>query len=251
MFHVKPPVEGGSVGDAPPAERLIRRLDAAGVGVPSAVAAALIALLDRLAVQRQNLTTITDVDEAIDRHLVDSLVALSLPEVAAATSIVDVGSGGGFPGIPLAAALPDATVTLVESERKKAEWLERCAGDFPNLRVVADRSEHLAARRREAWPLATARAVASPAAVLELTAPLVAQGGHVVLWRTADADPDLDADALVAAETLGLERLEPRSVEPFAGARRMLDRYAKRAPTPERFPRRPGRAAKRPLGVKR
>jgi len=251
MFHVKPPIEGGSVGDASPAERLARRLDAAGVGVPPAVAAALIALLDRLAMQRQNLTTITDVAEAIDRHLVDSLVALSLPEVAGATDVVDVGSGGGFPGIPLAAALPGATVTLVESERKKAEWLERCAEDFPNLRVVADRSEHLAARRRETWSLATARAVASPAAALELTAPLVAEGGHVVLWRTADADAALDADALVAAETLGLERLEPRSVQPFPGARRMLDRYAKRAPTPERFPRRPGRAAKRPLGVKR
>lgn len=239
------------MGDLSPAERLTRRLHAAGVDVPPAVSGALIALLDRLAVQRQNLTTITDVDDAIDRHLVDSLVALSLPEIAAATDIVDVGSGGGFPGIPLAAALHGATVTLVESERKKAAWLERCAEDFPNLRVVADRSEHLAARRRETWSLATARAVASPSAALELTAPLVAVGGHVVLWRTVDADAALDEDAAVAADILGLERLEPRSVEPFPGARRMLDRYAKRAASPERFPRRPGRAAKRPLGVKR
>lgn len=239
------------MGDPLPAERLSGRLAAAGVTVAPEVAAALIALLERLAAQPQNLTAITEIGEAVDRHLADSLVALSLPEVAAATEIVDVGSGGGFPGIPLAAALPAATVTLVESERKKAAWLERCADDFPNLRVVPDRSEHLAARRREAWSLATVRAVAAPAIALELTAPLVAVGGHVVLWRTTDADAALDADAAAAAEILGLERLEPRTVQPFPDARRMLDRYAKRAPTPERFPRRPGRAAKRPLGAKR
>jgi 16S rRNA (guanine527-N7)-methyltransferase len=239
------------VTDPSPARRLERRLADAGLTVAPEVAARLIALLDRLATEKQNLTTITEVDEAVDRHLADSLVALALPEVASATTIVDVGSGGGFPGIPLAAALPDCIVTLVESERAKARWLTRCAEDFPNLRIVADRSEHLASARREEWSLATARALASPAAALELTAPLVAVGGHVVLWRTANADPALDADAGAAAEILGLERREPIPVSPFPGARRMLDRYAKLAPTPDRFPRRPGRAAKRPLGVGR
>jgi 16S rRNA (guanine527-N7)-methyltransferase len=245
-FHVKP-LE--PVSDPSPARRLELRLAEAGVTIPADAAAALIALVDRLAAQKQNLTTITDVDDAIDRHLADSLVALALPEVRVAATIVDIGSGGGFPGIPLAAALPDAVVTLVESEKKKAQWLQRCADDFPNLRIVADRSEHLAAARREEWSLATARALASPAVALELVAPLVSVGGHVVLWRTADADPSLDADAEAAAAVLGLERRESLAVTPFPGARRMLDRYAKVQPTPERFPRRAGRAAKRPLGV--
>jgi 16S rRNA (guanine527-N7)-methyltransferase len=237
------------VSDPSPARRLERRLADAGVTIAPSVSAALIALVDRLAAQKQNLTTITDLDDAVDRHLADSLVALALPEVRAATTIIDVGSGGGFPGIPLAAALPGAIVTLVESEGKKARWLERCVGEFPNLRIVADRSEHLAGARREEWSLATARALASPAVALELTAPLVAVGGHIVLWRTAGADPALDADAAAAAGILGLERMEPHPVAPFPGARRMLDRYAKVLPTPGRFPRRAGRAAKRPLGV--
>jgi 16S rRNA (guanine527-N7)-methyltransferase len=219
------------------------------VNIAPDVSGALIALVGRLAAQRQNLTAITDLGDAVDRHLSDSLVALALPEVSSATTIVDVGSGGGFPGIPLAAALPHCVVTLVESEGKKAQWLTRCAAEFPNLRIVADRSEHLAAARREEWSLATARALASPAAALELTAPLVAVGGHVVLWRTSDSDPALDADAATAADILGLERLTPAPVTPFPEARRMLDRYAKVAPTPRRFPRRPGRAAKRPLGA--
>lgn len=239
------------MSDLSPARRLERRLAAAGLTISPEVSGALIALVDRLSAEKQNLTAITDVDEAIDRHLADSLVALALPEVAAATTIVDVGSGGGFPGIPLAAALTGCVVTLVESEGKKARWLTRCADDFPNLRIVADRSEHLATAHREEWSLATARALASPATALELTAPLVAVGGHIVLWRTADADPALDADAAAAAEILGLERLDPVPVTPFPGARRMLDRYAKVAPTPGRFPRRPGRAAKRPLGAAR
>lgn len=145
-----------------PVIRLRTRLEALHIELPEATIGALIALVDRLLMQRQNLTAIADMDEAIDRHLADSLVSLCLPEVAAATAVVDVGSGGGFPGIALAAALPHATVTLVESERKKCQWLERCAADFPNLRVVADRSEHLAAARRESWPLATARALAAP-----------------------------------------------------------------------------------------
>lgn len=234
-----------------PVERLAAALDAVSVTVPAPVQAALIALVDRMLVQRQNLTAITGMNEAIDRHLVDSLVALRLPEIAMATGIVDVGSGGGFPGIALAAALPSVEVTLVESERKKAQWLERCAADFPNLTVVADRSEHVAATRRDAWPLATARALASPPAALELTAPLVRVGGHVVLWRGSDADPRLDADADAAARILGLRRLEPVPVTPFAGARRILDRYAKVEPTPAAYPRRPGRATKRPLAAPR
>lgn len=230
-----------------PVVRLRTRLEALHIELPEATIGALIALVDRLLMQRQNLTAIADMDEAIDRHLADSLVSLCLPEVSAATAVVDVGSGGGFPGIALAAALPHATVTLVESERKKCQWLERCAADFPNLRVVADRSEHLAAARRESWPLATARALAAPSVALELTAPLVQVGGHIVLWRTVDADPVLDADARAAAAELGLERLDPRPVSPFPGARRMLDRYVKAASTPATYPRRAGRAAKRPI----
>lgn len=232
------------------AARLRAHLLAAGLDLHPAVAEVLVAVVRRMAAEPQNLTAITTLDDAVDRHLADSLVALTLPEVAAAQAIIDIGSGGGFPGIPLAAALTGAGVTLVESERRKADWLERCGERFPNLRVVADRSEHLAAAERELWDLATVRAVAAPSVALELAAPLVAVGGHAVLWRTLDAEPELDRHAAVAAAELGWEPLGAVPVLAFPGARRSLDRYRKSEPTPPRYPRRAGIAAKRPLGAR-
>jgi 16S rRNA (guanine527-N7)-methyltransferase len=113
---------------------------------------------------------------------------------------------------------------------------------------VADRSEHLATVEREAFPLAVARALGPLPVALELTAPLVAVGGAVVLWRGDANDPQAEAAGVRAARELGLEPAQPVPVEPFPGARRRLQAFAKVAPTPARFPRRPGRAAKRPLG---
>lgn len=220
-----------------------------GLGLGSAPVAALVGVLEAMAAERQNLTAIADPLEAVDRHLADSLAALALTEVASAVACVDVGSGGGFPGLALAAARPDMDVTLVESERRKADWLRRASAAFPNVRVVADRSEHLASLERERWPLATARALAPPPVALELTAPLVRIGGAVVLWR--GDDPGADADVVAAAAALGLEPRPALPVAPFPGARRRLQAFAKVAPTPHRFPRRPGRATKRPLGARR
>jgi 16S rRNA (guanine527-N7)-methyltransferase len=219
-----------------------------GVELSPAIAAALVGLLDRIALEPQNLTAIESLDDGIERHLLDSLAGLSLPVVAGARALVDVGSGAGFPGLALAAARPDLVVTLVESERRKADWLRRASAGARNLRVVADRSEHLATAEREAYPLAVARALGPLPVALELTAPLVAVGGAVVLWRGDASDPATEAAAARAARELGLEPAPPVPVTPFPGARRRLQVFAKAAPTPSRFPRRPGRAAKRPLG---
>lgn len=233
---------------AGPAPRLIDRARALGVALDPAAAAGLIALLDRIAVEPQNLTTIEGLDEGIDRHLLDSLVGLTLPEVAAAEAAVDIGSGAGFPGIALAIARPGLAVTLVESERRKADWLARASAAIPNLRVVADRSEHLAGTERERYPLATMRALGPLPVCLELAAPLVAVGGRVVVWRGDETDPELERAAADAAAELGLEASDPVAVTPFPGARRRLHAFRKASPTPRRYPRRAGRAAKRPLG---
>ena len=229
-------------------DRLRDRAAAMGVALDPAAARALIDLLERIAAEPQNLTAITGLDAGIDRHLADSLVALTLPEVAAATSVVDVGSGAGFPGLALAIARPDMDVTVVESEGRKADWLRRASAAIPNVRVVADRSEHLAADARESYSLATMRALGPLPVGLELTAPLVAVGGAVVAWRGDDADPALDEASARAAAELGLRPDAPLPVAPFPGARRRLQVFHKVAPTPARYPRRPGRAAKRPLG---
>ncbi len=217
-----------------------------GVEIPLASAAALVAVIDELLAQRQNITAVDDLDTALERHVADSLAGAAQPEIRDATGIVDVGSGSGFPGLALAVALPGLEVTLVESERRKAEWLESVSVRFPNVRVVRARSEDLAKRRPAAWPVAIARALAPPPSALELCAPLVARGGHVVLW-CGPRDAEMDARATRAAAELGLAPADVRPVAPFPGARRHLHVHEKPHDTPPRYPRRPGRASKRPI----
>lgn len=234
MFHVK---HG-------PAARLLAAAGTLGVPLEPAMAGALVALFDRMALEPQNLTAIEDVDDAVDRHLADSLAGLVVPEVEG--PLVDLGSGGGFPGLVLAMLRPEMSVTLVESERRKAEWLVAASAGLPNVRVVADRSEHLAKHEREAYATVTARAVAPLVPVLELAAPFVAPGGHAVLWSTPVDAQDEDRAARAAA-ILGLEPLPARPVRPFPDAERVLRVFRRIAPTPSKYPRRPGRAAARPI----
>lgn len=231
------------------ARRLLARVAGLGVEIDVAGAERMVAILITMAGEPQNLSAITGIDEGVDRHLADSLAGLSVPELAAAPGLVDVGSGAGFPGLALAIARPSLSVTLVESERRKADWLRRASADIPNVRVVPDRSELLAAREREAHPVATMRALGPLPVALELAAPLVAVGGAVVAWLGDDTDAEREAAAARAAHDLGLEPRPPVPVTPFPGARRRLQAFAKVRPTPARYPRRPGRAAKRPLGA--
>ena len=229
-----------------PVTRLLDACEAGGISLEPSTAGRMVALLDRMAIEPQNLTAIDLHEEGIERHLVDSLVALTLAVVRTAGSIVDLGSGGGFPGVPLAMACPECAVTLVESEGSKAVWLIRAANDLPNVRVVAERTETLAARERERWSVATARALAPLPVLVELAAPLVAVDGTLVAWR-GSRDAVEEDRAAVACEQLGWEPGPVTAVRPFAGADRHLHEFRKFAPTPHRYPRRPGRASKRPL----
>jgi 16S rRNA (guanine527-N7)-methyltransferase len=144
--------------------------------------------------------------------------------------VVDVGSGGGAPGIPLAHALPEREVVLLEAERRKCEFLEEWAP--PNARVVWGRAEE----QESDWAgVAVAKALAHPPTAAEWCLPLVREGGAVVLW----VGPSADADHVgrVAARIAG--ELEP-SADGFLVIRKL-------GPTPEGFPRRTGVAKKRPL----
>ena len=161
----------------------------------------------------------------------DALAGLELV-TRYAGSIIDVGSGGGTPGIPLAFSLPDREVTLLESERRKTEFLQRWTGELPNLRVVWGRAEE---QPTEAYGVAVAKALAQPTVAAEWCLPLVEEGGAVVLW----VGPSADADAVSrVAERVGGE-LEV-SPPGFLVLR-------KTGPTPPGFPRRTGVAKKRPL----
>jgi 16S rRNA (guanine527-N7)-methyltransferase len=207
------------------------------------------ALLDLLASDTHAPTAVRERASASQIHVADSLAALELEVVREARQIVDIGSGAGFPGLALAVAMPDAEFVLLESQRRKCDFLARarraaCAG---NVTVVCARAEEWreGLGSRDA---VLARAVASQPVVLEYAAPLLRPGGHLVDWRgVRDSEEEAAADR--AAGELGLARAEVREVKPFPAARnRYLHVFAKVAETPPRFPRRAGIAQKRPLG---
>lgn len=177
------------------------------------------------------LTSIRDPAEARRRHLDESLAALELVR-GLAGPIVDVGSGGGAPGIPLAAALPECEVTLLESSRRKCDFLARFAAEIPNLRVVRGRAED---QPVDAWGVALAKALAPPAAAAEWCLPLVAPGGAAILWVGETVE--------VARVALVAGRLAAE-LSPSPPGLLVL---RKTGPTPPGFPRRPGVARKRPL----
>jgi 16S rRNA (guanine527-N7)-methyltransferase len=202
-----------------------------------------------LAVDEHAPTAVRDAKQAVNIHLADSLVALELTAIRAAGRIADLGTGAGFPGLALAVALPTAEIRLVESQRRRCEFLERvCAcSEIENARVIWARAEEW----REGLlcnDAVVARALAPPPVVLEYAAPLLRLGGTLVDWRGKRVQAEEDAAARAAGE-LGLRRIEVRRVEPFKGARdHHLHLYLKVADTPARFPRRAGMARKRPIG---
>jgi 16S rRNA (guanine527-N7)-methyltransferase len=196
-------------------------------------------------------TAVRDPRQVIDDHLADSLVALELEPVRAAHALADLGSGAGLPGLPLAIALPGASVALVESAARKCAFLERAvvACDARNARVVHARAETWPAGLA-AFDLVTARALAPLEVVVEYAAPLLAVGGTLAAWR-GRRDADAENAAARAAAEVGLEPAEIVAVQPYPSAEsRHLHLMLKVTATPPGFPRRPGMARKRPLGAR-
>jgi len=206
-------------------------------------------LLDALESDERAPTAVRSPQRAVNTHLADSLAALESDVVRSAASIVDVGAGAGFPGLPLAVAMPGGDVRLLESQTRKCDFMTGVIGrvGVENARVVCERAEDW--RDGEGrHDVAVARAVAAQPVVLEYAAPLLRLGGTLVDWR-GRRDGDEEQAALRAADELGLHRSEVRAVAPFEGAAgHHLHLYMKVRDTPERFPRRAGMARKRPLG---
>jgi 16S rRNA (guanine527-N7)-methyltransferase len=224
-------------------EQLAERFD-----LPQRAPAQLQRLLDLLAADPLAPTTVRDAAAALDAHVADALVALDLAPVRSARRIADLGSGAGFPGLVLAAALPEAAVALVESSRRKCAFLERAvaAMELDDVAIVCDRVETWRAGAG-AHDLVTARAVAPLSVLVEYAAPLLRAGGALVAWK-GRRDAREEADGAAAAAQTGMAPREIRGVEPWPGAEHLhLHLYLKVGSTPNRFPRRPGIARKRPL----
>ena len=193
-------------------------------------------------------TAVRDPAAAVDTHVADALVALDLTRVRDARRIADLGSGAGFPGLVLAAALPAARVALVEANRRKAAFLDGAVEEMglANVEVVPERAEAWTAGLGTCDVVA-ARAVAPLAVLVEYAAPLLVDRGTLVAWK-GRRDPAEEVDGSAAATATGLELAEVRPVRPWDGAEHLhLHLYVKVASTPNRFPRRPGMASKRPL----
>jgi 16S rRNA (guanine527-N7)-methyltransferase len=192
------------------------------------------ALLDRwlaAVVATPGLTAIDDLGEARRVLLDDALRGVELVERFDGP-VIDVGAGGGTPGIPLAAALPSRPVTLLEAERRKADFLRGWTAELPNLEVVWGRAEE---QPVEGYGVAVAKALAHPPTAVEWCLPLVREGGGVILWVGPSAERDRIARIA--------ERIAGQLVDAPAGflvARKV-------GPTPAGFPRRTGVARKRPL----
>jgi 16S rRNA (guanine527-N7)-methyltransferase len=199
-----------------------------------------------------NLSGIREAGAMALEHVLDSLAALPLLRRAGVTEFVDIGSGGGFPGLTLAVALPARSALLVESVAKKARFLETaaaCAGVADRVGVAATRVEMLAAdpRHRGRWHAVTARAVADLPELAELALPLLRERGLLVAWKRLPLDDELGR-AYRAVPQLGgrVGVVEPAGIAGLED--HVLVVIEKIAPTPARFPRDPAARKRAPLG---
>lgn len=230
------------------AERTVRAA-LAGRDLSASQLAQLATVLEVLERDEHAPTTVRTTRDAAERHLADSLVGLDFDYLIDARAVADLGAGAGFPGLALAVALPAARVALVESQRRKCEFLERirAAARIENASVVCGRAEEWTAGAT-ANDVVVARALAPQPVVLEYAAPLLRLGGALLDWR-GKREQHEERAAAGAAQELGLELREVRSVQPFAAATdRHVHVFVKVGATPPRFPRRSGIARKRPLG---
>ncbi len=209
--------------------------------------------------RRINLTAITNLEDVQTKHFLDSLTVSLASEFVRETlgtdrldklAVIDVGTGAGFPGIPLKIAFPSMRLTLLESVGKKALFLEHIARvlHLQDVTVVVARSEdaaHLNAHR-ESYDLALSRAVAPLPSLLELTLPFCRMGGVLVAQKSAEAKTEIE-DAKPAAATIGGELAGVLDIGISELAGRCLIVYKKVANTPGRLPRRAGIPTKRPL----
>jgi 16S rRNA (guanine527-N7)-methyltransferase len=198
-----------------------------------------------------NLTAIRGPGDVARQHVVDSLTAVPLLRARDPGPIIDLGSGGGFPGIPLAAALPDVPVTLLDPIAKKTRFLAavvEAIGLGSRVAVATARAEDVARdiERRETWAFATARAVASTPDLIELSFPLLARGGSLIAWKRGDLTAELTA-ARRAIEALGGGTIEVVDV-PVSALRdhRLLVATRSAMSVPDRYPRDPSARRRRP-----
>ena len=203
--------------------------------------------------EKVNLTAVTDPDEFEEKHYLDSLSVVGLPEYREAKTVIDVGTGGGFPGIPLALFSPEKEFLLMDSLRKRLDIIDELAAEIgiSNVQTEHGRAEDLARmpEYRDQFDLCVSRAVASLPVLVELCLPFVRLGGHLIAYKGPAADQEVE-EAVGAIEKLMGKFLGERSGLIPSGedsSEHRLLVIRKEAPTPDTYPRRAGIPSKRPL----
>ncbi len=206
--------------------------------------------------QRMDLTNVTDEEEILDRHFADSLIAMTVPDLIPCDgSLIDVGTGAGFPGMALALACPRLRVTLLDSLRKRLDFLQAVcdATGAANATLVHARAEDGARQKelRERFDVAAARAVAPLPVLAEYLLPYVRTGGIALCWKGPGLAEEIEAGRR-AAHLLGGKTGEPiPAAIPGRDWSHSLLPIRKTGATPKAYPRKAGTPARSPLGTRK
>ncbi len=201
--------------------------------------------------EKMNLTAIVAEDEVYLKHFYDSVTASFYYKFKAGEHLIDVGSGAGFPSIPLKILYPKLNVSIVDSLKKRITFLEHIAEELQldGVSFFHDRAETFGQnpKHREKYDIATARAVARMSVLAELCLPLVKVGGQFLAMKAADTKEEL-AEAKKAIKVLGGEIQADHAFSlPIEESERHLVQVKKEKPTPKKYPRKPGTPNKSPL----
>lgn len=195
--------------------------------------------------QNVNLTAITDFEEVVVKHFIDSVLPFSMIDIKENSSFIDVGTGAGFPSIPLMIIRPDLKGTLLEALNKRCVFLEKaCDLTGVDAKVVHDRAEDYAKEKREAFDFATARAVASMPVLCEYCIPYVKTGGRFIALKSVNED---ETQCEKAVNVLGGKIAEIKDYTITNGDNRRLFVVEKIGHTPTKYPRNPSIIKKKPL----
>ncbi len=201
--------------------------------------------------QRINLTSITDYEEVQVKHFLDSLSIGPIIDFSRGLDIIDIGTGAGFPGIPLKIAFPDIQLTLLEATVKKAGFLEKVINELAlkNVEILAGRAETAAhdEKYREKFDIALSRAVAGLPALAEIMLPFCRVGGECIVQKKGDIEEEVawaeKAITLMGGKLVGVKAMKLKGLDD----KRWLVIIDKVKPTPDTYPRRPGMPEKRPI----
>lgn len=235
------------MSDSEKIKYIVQRFSLSGISITEQMGEKLLTLCDYMLDynEKVNLTSITDFEAIVDKHLVDSVLPFHMMNISQDSSFIDVGTGAGFPALPLLIVRPDLKATLCDSLNKRCFYLESVCSELKiNAEIIHARSEELGRKRREKYDFATARAVAAMPILSELCIPFVKVGGKFAALKSVNEDISA---ATQAVKVLGGDLDYITDYELPNGDKRRLAVVKKISQTPTVYPRSYANISKKPL----